>query len=101
MGNHGTDFSTWLLLLEERLEAMRENWVYKYATYQGKFVKFSEMISNPKPIHKPSPPLIVGSAFPFGSRRAIAYGDGWIPHAKRAAYDSVIAKASEFREWPS
>jgi len=55
MGNHGTDFSTWLLLLEERLEAMRENWVNKYATYQGKFVKFSEMIFNPKPIHK-SPP---------------------------------------------
>lgn len=101
MGNHGTDFSTWFLLLEERLEAMRENWVNKYATYQGKFVKFSEMISNPKPIPKPPPPLIVGSAFPFGARRAIAYGDGWIPHAKRAAYDSVIAKPSEFREWPS
>ncbi len=50
MGNHGTDFNTRMLLLEERLEAMREIWINEYAIYQGKFVKFSEMISNPKPI---------------------------------------------------
>tara|TARA_B100000212_G_scaffold17995_1_gene12136 strand:+ start:3342 stop:3554 length:213 start_codon:yes stop_codon:yes gene_type:complete len=66
MGNHGTDFSTWLLLLEERSKAMRENWVNKYATYQGKFVKFSEMISNPKPIHKPPPPLMLEAPFHLG-----------------------------------
>ena len=32
MGNHGTDFNTRMLLLEERLEAMREIWVNEYAT---------------------------------------------------------------------
>ena len=50
MGNHSTDFNTRMLLLEDRLEAMREIWINEYATYQGKFVKFFEMISNPKPI---------------------------------------------------
>ena len=37
------------------LTAMREIWVSEYATYQGKFVKFSEMSSNPNPIYKLSP----------------------------------------------
>ena len=71
---------------------------YEHASYQGKFIKFSGIIANPKPIQKPHPPIIVGGAFPYGARRAIAYGDGWIPHAKRPAYDSVIDKVSEFRK---
>ena len=98
MRNHGTDYSTRMLLLKERLEAMREIWANEHASYQGKFVKFSEIIANPKPIQKPHPPILVGGAFPYGARRAIAYGDGWIPHAKRPAYDSVIDKLSEFRK---
>jgi hypothetical protein len=34
--------------------------------------------------------VIVGGAFPFGTRRAIAYGDGWVPHARRPAYGDLI-----------
>ena len=98
MRNHGTDYSTRMLLLKERLEAMREIWANEHASHQGKFVKFSEIIANPKPIQKPHPPMIVGGAFPYGARRAIAYRDGWIPHAKRPAYDTVIDKLSEFRK---
>ena len=50
MRNHGTVYSTRMLLLKERLEAMREIWANEHASYQGKFVKFSEIIANPKPI---------------------------------------------------
>jgi alkanesulfonate monooxygenase SsuD/methylene tetrahydromethanopterin reductase-like flavin-dependent oxidoreductase (luciferase family) len=28
---------------------------------------------------KPHPPIHVGGAYPHGARRAIRYGDGWIP----------------------
>jgi alkanesulfonate monooxygenase SsuD/methylene tetrahydromethanopterin reductase-like flavin-dependent oxidoreductase (luciferase family) len=30
-------------------------------------------------VQKPHPPIHVGGAFPHGARRAIRYGDGWIP----------------------
>jgi alkanesulfonate monooxygenase SsuD/methylene tetrahydromethanopterin reductase-like flavin-dependent oxidoreductase (luciferase family) len=36
----------------------------------------------PKPGQKPHPPIHVGGAFPYGARRAIRYGDGWIPTAR-------------------
>ena len=101
MENHGTNFKSRMPLLKERIEAMREIWGNEHASYHGKFVNFSEIISNPKPIQKPHPPIIVGGAFPHGAKRAIAYGDGWIPHAKRPAYDSVIDKISEFRRMAS
>ena len=35
----------------------------------------------PKPVQKPHPPVILGGAFPWAARRAIRYGDGWIPIA--------------------
>jgi hypothetical protein len=33
-------------------------------------------------VQKLHPPIHVGSAFPYGARRAIRYGDGWIPTAR-------------------
>ena len=36
----------------------------------------------PKPAQTPHPPVHVGGAFPQGARRAIRYGDGWIPTAR-------------------
>src|SRR5260370_34523099 len=47
------------------------------------------MMTWPKPAQKPHPPVILGGAFPYGARRALAYGDGWIPHASRPQYGNV------------
>src|SRR5262249_46609247 len=52
----------------------------------------------PSPFQNPPPPVIVGGAFPYGARRAIAYGDGWVPHARRPAYDDVLTLLPEFRK---
>ena len=40
------------------------------------------MMAWPKPVQKPHPPIHVGGALPHGARRAIRYGDGWIPTAR-------------------
>ena len=37
------------------------------------------MMTWPKPVQKPHPPVHVGGAHPGGARRAVRYGDGWIP----------------------
>jgi alkanesulfonate monooxygenase SsuD/methylene tetrahydromethanopterin reductase-like flavin-dependent oxidoreductase (luciferase family) len=39
------------------------------------------MMTWPKPVQKPWPPVLVGGAFPWAARRAIRYGDGWYPNA--------------------
>ena len=58
---------------------MKEIWTKERAEYHGEFVNFDPMIARPKPVQKPHPPIHVGGAFPHGARRAIRYGDGWIP----------------------
>ena len=35
--------------------------------------------------------------FPTAPRRAIAYGDGWVPHARRPAYGDVLNLLPRFR----
>ncbi len=39
------------------------------------------MMTWPKPVQKPHPPVILGGAFPWAARRAVRYGDGWYPNA--------------------
>jgi alkanesulfonate monooxygenase SsuD/methylene tetrahydromethanopterin reductase-like flavin-dependent oxidoreductase (luciferase family) len=49
-------------------------------------------------VQKPHPPVIVGGAFPYSARRAIRYGDGWIPHASRGSYAEIADMLPEFRK---
>ena len=79
MANHGTRYETRWKLLRERIEAMKQIWTQKQAEYHGELVSFDPIFAWPKPTQKPHPPIHVGGAFPGGMRRALRYGDGWIP----------------------
>jgi probable F420-dependent oxidoreductase len=81
MEDHGTVYATRFKRMRESIEAMKEIWTKSEAEYHGEFVHFDPMIARPKPVQKPHPPIHVGGAFPHGARRAIRYGDGWIPTA--------------------
>ena len=97
MADHGTEFASRFAVMQERVEAMKAIWTQSKPEYRGKFVAFPPMMTWPKPVQKPHPPVIVGGAFPYGARRAIAYGDGWVPHARRPAYGEVLGMLPEFR----
>jgi hypothetical protein len=58
---------------------MKVIWTQSKAAYHGEFVNFDPMMTWPKPVQKPHPPILVGGAFPHSARRAIRYGDGWMP----------------------
>jgi probable F420-dependent oxidoreductase len=97
MENHGTKFETRHKLARERVEAMKAIWTKSKPEFSGDFVKFPPMMTWPKPVQKPHPPVLIGGAFPFGARRALAYGDGWVPHARRPAYGDVLGLLPQFR----
>ena len=42
-------------------------------------MSFDPIMTWPKPVQKPHPPVLVGGGWPGGARRAIEYGDGWMP----------------------
>ncbi|MGH7121255.1 MAG: LLM class F420-dependent oxidoreductase [Acetobacteraceae bacterium] len=97
MENHGTVYATRAKLVRERIEAMKEIWTKEHAEYHGTFVNFGPMIARPQPVQKPHPPVIVGGAFPQGARRALRYGDGWMPVAGGMKDQELIRQAEEFQ----
>jgi probable F420-dependent oxidoreductase len=98
MENHGTVFATRHKLARERVEAMKAIWTQTKPEYHGEFVNFGPMMAWPKPVQKPHPPVIVGGAFPYSARRAIRYGEGWIPQAARGGYSEIADMIPEFRK---
>ncbi len=99
MADHGTtDFKGRWKLVRERVEAMKAIWTQEIAEYHGDLVDFPPMRAWPKPVQSPYPPVIVGGAFPYGARRAIAYGDGWVPHGSRPQYGDVSAFLPQFQQ---
>ncbi len=96
MANHGTPFKSRHKIARERIEAMKVIWREEKAEYHGKSVNFDPIFAWPKPVQKPHPPILVGGIFPHGARRAIRYGDGWIPHASRPEYDEVADFMPQF-----
>jgi alkanesulfonate monooxygenase SsuD/methylene tetrahydromethanopterin reductase-like flavin-dependent oxidoreductase (luciferase family) len=95
---HGTAFKTRFKLMRERIEAMKEIWTKSKAEYHGEFVSVPPMMTWPKPVQKPCPPIIVDGAFPYAARRAIRYGDGWVPIAGRAPYGDVNEYLPKFKQ---
>lgn len=79
MGNHGATSANRYALLRERIEAMTQIWTQEVAEYHGDHVEFGPMWSEPKPIQRPRPPILVGGGGPGVLSRVIEYGDGWIP----------------------
>ena len=98
MANHGTDFKSRHKLARERIEAMRAIWTQDRAEYHGEFVNFDPVMAWPKPVQKPGPPILVGGAFPYGARRALRYGDGWMPHRARPNCPDVAELIPQYRE---
>jgi len=87
MEDHGTVYATRFKRMREQVEAMREIWTASKPEYHGEIVDFPPMMAWPKPVQQPLP-IIVGGAFPHAARRAVRYGNGWIPIAGRASYGS-------------
>jgi probable F420-dependent oxidoreductase len=96
--NHGAVFATRFKKMREQIEAMKEIWTQTKPEYHGDIVDFPTMMTWPKPVQKPHPPVIVGGAFPWAARRAIRYGNGWIPIAGGSRYGDPLEYLPRFRQ---
>ncbi len=95
MENHGTRSEKRFRILRERVEAMKAIWSEEQAAYHGEFVNFDPIFAWPKPVQKPHPPIHVGGGFPGAAKRAIRYGDGWLPVGDP---EGALARMPELRK---
>jgi F420-dependent oxidoreductase-like protein len=58
-----------MLMLEEAIQIIRKMWTEEpYASFDGKYYQIHNAYCNPKPIQKPSPPILVGGS---GERKTL------------------------------
>jgi probable F420-dependent oxidoreductase len=98
MEDHGAVYATRFKLMREQIEAMQKIWTESKPEYHGDIVEFGPMMTWPKPVQRPHPPVIVGGAFPHAARRAVRYGNGWVPIAGRGPYGKVEDFLPPFKE---
>ena len=64
---------------DEFLAAFGELWTSEAPRFAGRYVAFSDIRFEPKPIQKPRPPIWVGGESRVALSRVARLGDGWYP----------------------
>jgi alkanesulfonate monooxygenase SsuD/methylene tetrahydromethanopterin reductase-like flavin-dependent oxidoreductase (luciferase family) len=87
-----------LARLEEALEIITSLWTQERTTFKGSYYEVDDAGFEPKPVHKPHPPIIIGGASPTMMRIAARFADDWNVHgaprdlAARAAQMQTVCK---------
>ncbi len=63
---------------DETMRACRELWTKEDPVFDGKYVKFSNVVFQPRPVQQPIPIWVGGESGP-ALRRTAAYADAWYP----------------------
>ncbi len=66
-------------MTDEHLAVMQQVWTQRRPTFDGSYYRFDEVVSFPKPLQRPHPPILVGGESAATLRRVAEHGDGWFP----------------------
>jgi alkanesulfonate monooxygenase SsuD/methylene tetrahydromethanopterin reductase-like flavin-dependent oxidoreductase (luciferase family) len=69
---------------------MIELWTQPAATMEGEFWHFENVAMEPKPAHKPHPPLWFGARAAVALKRAARLGNGWMGAGSSSSADFVM-----------
>lgn len=97
MLNHGVDPRTRMGRLSDYLGAMKQIWTEHEASYSGEYVKFDPIISLPKPVRKPHPPILLGVDGPSAIDRVLDLEAEWMPWLAREG-DGLADRIEELNE---
>ena len=64
-------------MTDEYLTVLRRLWTDEVTTYAGRHVQLTDVLSFPKPVQQPGPPVLIGGESTGALRRVARLGDGW------------------------
>jgi probable F420-dependent oxidoreductase len=81
-----TPFAERGAVTDEYMDAMRTIWTQEKPVFHGKYVHIDGLLTDPKPVQKPYPPIWVGGESGPSMRRAARIGDAWYPIGSNNAH---------------
>lgn len=67
-------------IADEYLEVIKLCWAKKVVSYEGRFVSFKDIYTEPQPARVTGLPIWVGGSSEAALRRAVRFGDAWHPY---------------------
>ncbi len=98
MANHGTPYEERLVILREKLDAMKAIWSEDRAEYHGRYVDFEPLYAWPKPTQKPHPPIHVAANAAKGLGRVVRDDNGWMPLITEGAEGETLDHIATLRD---
>jgi probable F420-dependent oxidoreductase len=77
MRSTGAPFAERGRVADDYLAAMRAVWTQAKPSYRGPYVSFEGVQAMPRPVQRPTPPVVVGGRSGPAYRRAVMQGHGW------------------------
>jgi probable F420-dependent oxidoreductase len=77
MRSVGVAFTERGRIADDYLAAMRAVWTQPKPAYRGRYASFEGVQAMPRPVQKPTPPIVVGGRTAPAFRRAVTQGHGW------------------------
>ena len=65
---------------DEALELMKRLWTEDDVSFNGRFTSVSGVTLQPKPVHRPHPPIWISGRSEAAMKRCARYGTGWLPY---------------------
>lgn len=100
----GVDHGARAAISDEYLDALTVALEHDVSSFDGRFVRWRDMLVAPRPVQQPRPPIWVGGNSAATARRAGQRADGWIPWqigaADFAARAAVARAAHHERQRP-
>lgn len=82
---------------DECLDVLRQLWTQEQVAYAGRHFQLQDASINPQPTQRPHPPVWVAGRRDAAMRRAVRYGDGWLPYFYNPdRYRDSVTKIGEF-----
>lgn len=63
--------------MDDALRAMRAIWTMEHPEHDGPSISFRGITARPRPLQRPTPPIVIGGESPAAVRRAVTMGNGW------------------------
>ncbi len=84
---------------DEYLKAMKALWTEPEPHFEGKYINFSKLKCEPKPVQKPHPPIWIGGHSEAALRRTGTLADGWYGHVLWRNPDALPREIQAIRQF--
>jgi probable F420-dependent oxidoreductase len=102
----GADMKQRGAMADEFLQVLKSVWTTNPVEFRGKFYKVPNSYIEPKPVHKPHPPIYLAAFAPVALQRLAKFADGWNPvgvplDGMAQMFESIKRMAKEIGRSPS